>query len=405
MKKAWIFLIVVALLALSVPVFADEAAAAPGPTVKFSMLGFWWANYDPSIGNNPAANDWVNSGYKRVWPTADIVFDANNTLEIGLRFHTSATYTIAGTSVTLPLDPSNAGNEPVMDLADSLWHFMWTSDLTGAMGMKDFPVDVKVSIGEMDSVLTNWWYDNNGWEWEYGGWSKTAGTNWDAGLITVNGDSNFLGYSVAVGAGPIIFHWVNDFIMQNTLVGAEASYMGLGLFVAYGFYANSAVTGYGGSQNNLAIEAKYAVPQIGDLTLTPSLFYRDAFDPSNWVFGGDLTIGYQMFKLVVGATTTSTFSLQHYSATLWITPTDPAQLWIAAYLDGATGDSAPLQAVDIGATYKFGAFKLIVGWVIGGKDQTTNINGVANGGNPVTLGNDNVGGINNGLYFGSAINF
>ena len=36
MKKAWIFLIVAALLAFSVPVFADTM----GPTVKFSMLGY-----------------------------------------------------------------------------------------------------------------------------------------------------------------------------------------------------------------------------------------------------------------------------------------------------------------------------------------------------------------------------
>jgi hypothetical protein len=393
MKKAWLFLIVVAMLVLSVPVFA-QTMAAPAPTVKFSMLGFWWTNVDPSIGG---VADTVNSGYKRVWPTADVVFDANNTLEIGLRFHSSATR-----------DNDNSGAESVMDLADSLWHFMWTSDLTGAMGLKDSPVDVKVTIGEQDSVLTNWWYDNNGWEWEYGGWAKTPGTNWDAGLITINADSNFLGYSVAISGGPIILHWVNDFSLANTLAGVEFNYMGLGLFASYGYY-NGVYTAssYGGAQSNVAIEGKYDVPKIGDLTLTPSLFFRDAVSPSNWAFGGDISIGYQMFKLVLGATTTSTYSLQHYSATLWITPADPAQLWIAAYLDGATPDNAPLQAVDIGATYKFGAFKAIVGWVIGGADQTYNVNGVSqeNGGNQVTLGNDNVGGIANGLYFGSAINF
>jgi len=389
MKKAWIFLIVAALLALSVPVFAQTEAAAPaGPTVKFSMLGFWWANIDPSI-TAAGVNNTVNAGAQRIWPTADVVFDANNTLEIGLRW--------SYTTVNVP------GS---MDFPGSLWHFMWTSDLTGSMGLKDFPVDVKVTIGQMDSVLTNWWYDNNGWEWEYGGWSKVPGTNWDAGLITINSDSNFLGYGLAVGVGPVILHWVNDFSLQNTLVGAEASYMGAGVFVSYGQYGPTG--GYGGSTNNFAIEAKYDVPDLSGIKLSPSLFYRDALSPSNWVFGGDLSIGYQMFKLVIGATTTSTYSLQHYSATLWITPVDPAQLWIAAYLDGATPDSAPLQAVDIGASYKFGAFKLIAGWVVGGKDQTTSAAGNAgdaNAGNNVTLGNDNVGRIRNGLYFGSAINF
>jgi hypothetical protein len=394
MKKAWLFLIVVAMLVLSVPVFA-QTMAAPAPTVKFSMLGFWWANVDPNI-TQAGGNVAMNGGYKRVWPTADIAFDPNNTLEIGLRFHSDA--------VTDVIDHDNAGGEATMDLADSLWHFMWTSDLTGAMGLKDSPVDVKVTIGQLDSVMTNWWYDNNGWEWEYGGWSKVPGTNWDAGLITINEDSDFLGYSLSVGFGPVILHWVNDFSLQDTLVGAEASYMGFGAFVSYGQYGP--LGGYGGSTNNFAIEAKWDSPKFGDFSLTPSLFYREAASPANWVFGGDLSLNYQMFKLVVGATTTSTYSLEHYSATLWITPVDAAQLWIAAYLDGATPDNAPLQAVDIGATYKFGAFKAIVGWVIGGADQTAgNSTGTKDGANPVTLGNDNVGGIYNGLYFGSAINF
>ena len=34
---------------------------------------------------------------------------------------------------------------------------MWTSDLTGAMGMKGLR-RCQVTIGLIDSVLTNWWY-------------------------------------------------------------------------------------------------------------------------------------------------------------------------------------------------------------------------------------------------------
>jgi len=402
MKKAWIFLIVVALLTLSVPLFAD------GPTVKFSMLGFWWANYDPSV-TAAGANSWMAGGYQRVWPTADVAFDANNTLEIGLRFHSDA--------ITKAVN-ENAGGMPTMDLADSLWHFMWTSDLTKSAGMTDLPVDVKVTIGLMDSVLTNWWYDNNGWEWEYGGWNaksgsgQTPGTNWDSQLVTINADSAFLGYGLAVGAGPLTFHWVNDFQMQNTLLGVEGAYMGFAAFVSYGIYTGSA---YGNS--NLAIEAKYDVPEMNGIKLTPSAFYRSALQYSHYVFGGDLTVGYQMFKLIVGATSTDFNSLAHYSGTLFINPSDPAQLWIGAYLDGSTylGASGGLQAVDIGASYKFGAFKLIVGWVVGGNDQVKGpVQSLVdagtqaaqyNAGNNVTLGNDNVGGIRNGLYFGSAINF
>jgi len=389
MRKTWIFLIVLALLAISLPVFADGPAA---PTLKFSMLGFWWANVDPSI---TAASNTVNSGQQRVWPTMDVAFDANNTFELGLRMpNNTDKVTGYGTNV-----PSST------DLAGSLWHFMWTSDLTAAAGMKDSPVDVKATIGVMDSVLTNWWYDNNGWEWEYGGASATPGTNWDAGLVTINADSNFLGYGLAVGAGPVIFHWVNDFSLHNTLVGAEGAFGPLGLYAAYGVYQGETA-----DKGNLALEAKYDIPQISDITLKPSIFFRDQFfTGGTWVFGGDLTVAYQIFKLIVGATTTSEVALQHYSATFHALPSSPADIWIAAYLDGASPDNAPLQAVDIGASYTFGSFKLIAGWVIGGKDQTNNDAGVhalqTDMGNYVTLGNDNVGRIANGLYFGSAINF
>ena len=311
MRKAWVFLIVLAMVALSVPVFADDAMAAAGPTVKFSMSAFWWLNIDPNLAGG-LTGETANSGSQRVWPTADVAFDPNNTMEIGLRI------------------PNGSANVPGtgFDLAGSLWHFMWTSDLTGAMGMKDSPVDVKVTIGLMDSVLTNWWYDNNGWEWEYGAVGAKPGNNWDAQLVTINGDSNFLGYGLAVGIGPVILHWVNDFSLQNTLVGAEANVAGLGLYAAYGVYDN---VGNGGG--NLAIEAKYDVPQMGDLSLKPSAFFRDqVYTNGNWVVGLDVTVKYTaMFWAVVGATTTNQNTLQHYSATLHVDPVSPADIYLGFY--------------------------------------------------------------------------
>jgi len=383
MKKAWIFLIVVALLALSVPVFADEAAT--GVTAKFTMLGFWWANYDPSVTAS-GANSWMAGGSQRVWPTADIMFDPNNTLEVALRIPGQMTMLAEG----------------------SLWHFMWTSDLTKSAGMGDLPVDVKVTFGMNDIIFGNFWYDNNGWEYEYGGWNgkatQTPGSNWYSQLVTINGDSNVVAMNWAIAAGPLTFHYAANLNMQDNAIGVEAAYMGFGLYAAYEINDDQS---YGNSIGS--IEAKYDVPAIGDLILKPSIFFRDSFQYTHWVFGGDLTVGYQMFKLVVGATSTDQNSLAHYSATVYVTPIDPAKIWIGAYLDGATPDSAPLQAVDIGASYKFGAFKLIVGWVVGGSDQTNNNAGVQkldnNAGNNVTLGDpaDNVGGVRNGLYFGSSI--
>jgi len=228
-------------------------------------------------------------------------------------------------------------------------------------------------------------------------------------LTTINGDSNFMGYGLSAGVGPVTLHWVNDFSLKNTLVGAEASLMGLGLFASYGVYQ-----GYGGAgTGNLALEAKYDVPAMGDLTLKPSAFFRDGLYNSSlgggWAFGVDVTVGYQAFKVVVGATTTSDSTLQHASVTGFYNVTSAAQVWVGAYLDGSSGAQSALQAVDIGASYTFGSFKLMVGYVVGGTDQTNTTNGVnggsTNGGNEVTLGNDNVGSIANGVYFGSAIAF
>jgi len=389
MKKAWVFLIALALLALSVPVFAD------GPTVTFSMPAFWWANVDPSITATGAVNT-INGGAERVWPTMDVKFDANNTLEVGLRL------TNGGQQGLTVVPGAN-----IDQIAGSLWHFMWTSDLTKAANMGDLPVDVKLSIGLMDSVLTNWWYDNNGWEWEYGADGATPGSNWDAMLVTINGDSNFMGWSWAVGVGPLTFHLVNDLHFQNTLLGVEGAAGGLGVFVAYGVY-NEAASNFGTdfSKGHLAIEAKYAVPEMSGFTLTPSAFFRYGMAaPNPWVIGVDVTVAYQILKVIPGITFDDMKSPDHISITGILKPIDPAQIWVGVYLDQKSTNS--LQAVDIGASYKFGAFTLIVGWVVGGTDQTNDNTGLKtlqnNAGNNVTLGNDNVGAVRNGLYIGSGI--
>ncbi len=417
MKKAWIFLVVLALMAFSLPVFADNMA--PSPTVTFSMgPGVWLANIDPTLNNMTR-----NSGSDRVWPTMDVKMDPNNTFEVGIRM-TDNTATLG--------DNQNLGTNGFGNFFNgaSLWHFMWTSDLTGAMGMKGL-VDVSVSIGLIDAVLTNWWYLNNGWEWEYGGPSKLPGSNFNtlgAEMTMINGDSNFMGYHLTVGVGPVTFHWVNDFSFENTLVGADFEMSGLGIFVSYGYYGNTYTTypmvpqatlpsdapyNANAGQGNFALEAKYDVPQISGWTLKPSAFFRDGIFYSDWVVGVDLSIQYNIAMLNVGFTSTNLYALQHYSAALHILPMggdankSPADIWIGAYLDGATPDNAPLQAVDIGASYQFGTFRLIVGYVVGGKDQNNNASGTGNSslGN-VTILNDAMNGrIANGLYFGSFINF
>ena len=199
-------------------------------------------------------------------------------------------------------------------------------------------------------------------------WSKVTGNNWDAGLVTINADSNFLGYGLAVGIGPVILHWVNDFGLQNTLVGAEASVMGLGLSSAYGNTATTPLN-YGPATSDrpepnkpCQIEAKLRCAELMLSPLTLEWFFG-AICRSEWAFGGDLTVGYQMFKFVLGATTTSTYVT---AALLWDAMdhrrrTSASTSGSRAYMDGAPPAASALQAVDIGATYEFGTFKLIVG--------------------------------------------
>jgi hypothetical protein len=397
MKKAWIFLIVAAFLAFSVPVFAQQMAAPAGPTVTFSGTFVWLGNYDPSItaaGVPPTAN----GGATRIWPTADIHMDPNNTLEIGLRLSNGE---LTNGSVADLIGNMNTIN-------GSLWHFDWTSDLTKAAGMTNGPVDISLTIGLMDTVFTDWWYDNNGWEWEYGGWSKAVGNNWDAGLTTINEDSNYMGWQLNVKGGPLTFEWASDFALQNEIIGVDAEFMGAGVFVSYAYYGNE--MSYGSTQSEFNVEAKYEADLPMGLKLKPSIFFRDALNPANWVFGVDFGIVFQMFELVLGGTTTSDETLQHYSATVIVNATDMAQVFVGAYFDGSTPDSAPLQAIDIGATYKFGSCTLAVGWVVGGSDQTNNTADNqkldTNGGNNVTImNNDTTGGIRDGLYFGTNISF
>ena len=72
-----------------------------------------------------------------------------------------------------------------------------------------------------------------------------------------------------------------------------------------------------------------------------------------WVFGGDLTVGYQMFKLVLGATTTSTCP----SALLWNTVLTHVILHSSGSPPTLTEpplSDAPLQGVSIGTSSEFG---------------------------------------------------
>jgi len=435
MKKAWIFVIAVALLAFSVPLFAD------GPTVSFSMSpGVWLANLDPTLNNKT-----LNSGSDRVWPTMDVKMDANNTFEVGIRMTDNTTYLGANNQNIGPGGFGTFGNTLLEN--SSLWHFMWTSDLTKSAGWGDLPVDVTVTVGLLDATFTNWWYDNNGWEWEYGGPSKTPGSNFNtlgAEMTMINGDGSFMGYWLKVGIGPVTIHLANDFSFENTLIGLEFegtkdTLPGLGIFASYGYYGNtytpgpnvgsyiaptstaSAYTANAG-QGNIAIEAKYDVPQVSGWTFKPSAFFRDGLFYNDWVLGADVTIQYNIAFVVVGATTTNLNALEHYSGVFHLLPMggtpskSPADVWIGAYLDGATPDSAPLQAVDIGGSYQFGTFRLIVGYVIAGKDQNTytgtpgsgynGTNANANAGNNVTILNDYMNGrVSDGLYFGTFINF
>lgn len=357
MKKTWVFLIVLGLVAVSAPLFADA------PVVKGTFMYF--GNWDFSA----TPIDSSRSGPANTRVKVDTMVDKNNEVYIELR---------------------GEGNFAFWNVAPfgtdfKLYNFKATSDLTKSLGM-DMPVDVKLTVGYWDTYFTNWWYaDTTGWDFYYGGANPTnltgltnAGANFSNKLVWAQPAKGGYQFDVGMGDGAFTLHYFNAFDLNTVLLGADASFMGFGVYVSYGMYN---IVANGAAKGDLSVEAKYDVPEMMGVKLSVYPFFRYSLDSTTaataankltnqMTYGASLAANVGMIRLAAGIQGDDAYVLDHWFWEASIAPVDGSKIWVNGYFDQALPTNT-MAGIDFGASYKFGAANVLIGYLYGGPSITT----------------------------------
>lgn len=354
MKKLTILLALV-LLAATLPVFALEVTT----TGRFTWFGNWDFAGPTSSGN---------ISYGRIgW---DVKVDDFNTVKVRLRAEDVK---------------DDWFSTPEADFR--LKNFMLVSDLTGALGLK-LPVTVKATVGLFDTYFTGWWYASmSGWEGYYA-LPGVAGAAWDGMLVQVDRVKQG---AVQLDVGVLekaTLHFYTDLWGQYVMVGADSSAIPYtSLWLAYG------ASGDDFAKGDMSVEAKVDLPEfVEGLKLMVPAFFRYGLGSKDLSWMGGLAADYKMFHVGAGIQGDNEDAIHHIVADLSVVPIEAAKIWVSLYMDQAAPLN-PLSAVDIAASYKFGAMNLVVGYLIGGEDKLA-----------IPLYGDNAA-YANGLYFGFDVSF
>jgi len=316
MKKALGILIVLALMAVSVPMFADA------PTFAGEFL--WKGAYNATTTDVGAVRERVSFDSK---------IDKNNELYIQFRFEN-----VAKAAPT-------AGY-----LSNALYNFKVTTDIAGAAGL---PFGLKLTAGYFDTYFTSWaYYDQSGYTFYQGmdaGWPNKLVYLGQQAAGTVQLDAAF---------GPVNVHFAEGLDAQNTLVGFDTSFAGIGLNVAYGAYSTGA-NGLG--KGDISIEVSYAA-DLGGFKLNAAPFFRYGLGDSAFTTGLNIGADVSMLHAAVGVQgdSVATTFLHKIVVDAYVKPIDNLKAGLSAYLDLTS--TAAFQGVDLNASYAFGATSLVLGY-------------------------------------------
>jgi hypothetical protein len=318
MKKLCMLLVVLALLATSLPLFAAD--------VTFTGRMAWYANV---LDDGPDSNTLI-----RYRPVVTVKVDDYNTIVTELR-----------------ADGLSWSTEDFF-----LQYFYVTTDIVGAL-MLDLPVTIKTTIGKFEPGFTDWAYvSESGWENYY---------TWPNGIADV-GPFDQTAMQLDVGFGPAAFHLYSDF----------AGFMMFGLSGGFGpvsgWLTYQAPAGAFG-EGILGVEAKYT-GEFGDFKLGVPVFFRyklgtasDGSLPEDFTYGVGLGADYSMFHVAAGVEGDSVDALDNVVVDVSVAPMEPVKIQANVYMDLAAANS--LQGINLAASYKFGAAKFILGYIIAGEDH------------------------------------
>jgi hypothetical protein len=262
-------------------------------------------------------------------------------------------------TVKLELD-SEGGDWPGTVAVDD---FRLCTDVFGALGL-DLPVTLKATVGYFDTYFTGWKYvSHSGWDFYYNNWTISGNS---LGPVALGAGQ------LDIGVGPVTVSYASDAEFQTLRFGVSGGFGPVGFYASFGAPSSAIADG--------AINAMVDYSgSFGDLSLyVPVHFGYDLAYSDLWVGGGvavDYTslvhfaagFDYAQFPNADDDTVTDTGT--KLVVDLSSKPVGDLGVGVSAYMDFAATDA--FTGLDAYVNYMFGATKFQVGFAYVTADDGT----------------------------------
>jgi hypothetical protein len=234
--------------------------------------------------------------------------------------------------------------------------FRLKTDIFGALGL-ELPVTLNTTIGYFDTYFTGWKYvSDSGWDFYYGNWTISGNSLGPVALGAIQAD---------IGVGPVTISYASDFEFQTLRFGASGSFGPVGFYASFGA-ASSAI-----GDGVINVQADYS-GSFGDLSLyVPAHFGYDIGKGDLWVGGGAKVDYTSLVHLAVGfdyATNDGVADSTKMVIDLSSKPIGDLGIGVSAFMDFAND---AFTGLDAHVNYMFGATMLQVGFAYTVDDDTT----------------------------------
>jgi hypothetical protein len=252
-------------------------------------------------------------------------------------------------TVKLELD-SEGGDWDTQNV--SVDDFRLCTDVFGALGL-DLPVTLKATVGYFDTYFTGWKYvSHSGWDFYYGNWTISGNS---LGPVALGAGQ------LDIGVGPVTVSYASDAEFQTLRFGVSGGFGPVGFYASFGAPSSAIADG--------AINAMVDYSgSFGDLSLyVPVHFGYDLAGSDLWVGGGAAVDYTSLVHFAAGFdyTTDSSKMVVDLSSK----PVGDLGVGVSAYMVFASTDA--FTGLDAYVNYMFGATKFQVGFAYVTADDGT----------------------------------
>jgi hypothetical protein len=267
-------------------------------------------------------------------------------------------------TVKLELD-SEGGDWPGNVAVDD---FRLETDVFGALGL-DLPVTLNTTVGYFDSYFTGWKYINGNAAWDRGVWPVNG---------NLAGPYDIGGMQADIGVGPVTVSYNADFEFQTNWFGVSGGFGPVGAYASFSLPTAAPATGV------LTIQADYS-GSFGDLALyVPAHFVYD-LGASWFQYGAGAAVDYtSLVHFGVGFYGTTDAAFDNLSIDLSSKPIGDLGVGVSAYMD--FGGTDAFAGLDAWVNYMFGAATFQLGYGYAPEGSTVTVMGEDGAVNGLYLG-------------------